>query len=415
MISRATLATAFLIVLSLPIHAGGTLKDRIAESGATVLCYHIVESPQDPRMEISRETFAQQMDYLELTGYTVIPLRDLYDFVMGKKTSLPRHAVVITIDDGWRSTYTQVFPEMKKRRFPFTVFIYPKIIGQTGYALTWKQIKEMSDAGVDIQSHSFSHPFLTRKRHDSLDERAYSDWLERELVQSKKVLERETGRAVSFLAYPYGDFDRRLTAAVAKAGYSAALTCEFGRVRQGSDPLRMKRVVIDKKMDFASFRRYLGAGQMSIERVAPLPGQFLDPSQPVLQAKLPNYKAIDPKSIRMTVMSVGSVPYTYDPKDGSLTMTLRDVVGTLKGKYHRALVWANDSKGKRVEASWTFRLPTPEELKPAVNPLEPAACPPGQKTLDDPAAVPLPSQIVAPAGATPAAPTSAAHASAPKS
>src|SRR5437016_1659965 len=82
--------------------------------GATVLCYHIVESPQDPRMEVSRETFRQQMRYLAMTGYNVIPLRDLYDFVTGKRTSLPKNAIVVTIDDGWRSTYTEVFPEMKR-------------------------------------------------------------------------------------------------------------------------------------------------------------------------------------------------------------------------------------------------------------------------------------------------------------
>jgi len=314
---------------------------------------------------------------------------------MGAKQSLPKRSVVVTIDDGWRSTYTQVFPEMKKRRFPFTVFIYPKIVGQTAYAMNWKQIKEMADAGVDVQSHSYSHPFLTRRRHETLDDRAYAEWLERELVQSKKILEKETGKNVSFLAYPYGDFDRHLKVAVANAGYSAALTCEFGKVLQGSDPLRMRRMVIDKKMDFAAFRHYLGAGQMPIQRVAPLPGQYLDPAQPVLQAKLPNYKTIDPKSLGIALMSVGTVPYTYDPKDGSLTMTLRDVVSSLKGKYQRAMIWANDAQGRRVEASMVFRMPGPDDLKPAANPLDPAACPTPPKTVNDPNAAP---QAAVPAG-----------------
>jgi len=271
MTARATLATLFAFLVSLPILASGTHKNRAEPSGAIVLCYHIVESPHDPRMEISREAFAQQMDYLEMTGYTVIPLRDLYGFVMGTKQSLPKRSVVVTIDDGWRSTYTQIYPEMKKLYIPFTDFIYPKIVGQTAYAMNWKQIKEMADAGVDVQSHPYSHPFLTRRRHETLDDRAYAEWLERELVQSKKILEKETGKNVSFLAYPYGDFDRHLKVAVANAGYSAALTCEFGKRLQGSEPLRMRRMVIDKKMDFAAFRHYLGAGQMPIQRVAPLP------------------------------------------------------------------------------------------------------------------------------------------------
>ena len=409
MTARATLATAFVVFFSLPIFAG-THQNRVDDSGATVLCYHIVESPHDPRMEISAETFVQQMDYLEMTGYTVIPLRDLYDYVAGKKDSLPRRSVVVTIDDGWRSTYTQVFPEMKKRHFPFTVFIYPRIIGQTAYAMTWKQVKEMADAGVDIQSHSYSHPFLTRRRHSTLDDKQYSEWLHRELVESKRVLEKETGHTVSFLAYPYGDFDHHLAAAVSNAGYSAALTCAYGRVKQGSDPLRMKRMVVDKQMDFTTFRHFLGASSMPLERVAPLPGQSFDPAKPVLQARIPNYKGIDPKSVGTALMSIGTVPYTYDPKDGSITLALEKVVSNLKGKYQRALVWANDSRGRRVEASWTFKMPSADDLKPVMNPLDSSACPPMQKPVDDPAAVPLPSEIAVPAGAT----ASITHAGAPK-
>src|SRR5436305_1344581 len=156
MTSRALLSTILVLFTATPILARvEPLREDIP--AATVLCYHIVESPQDPRMEISRETFRQQMRYLAMTGYNVIPLRDLYDYVTGKRNSLPKNAIVVTIDDGWRSTYTEVFPEMRRYGFPFTVFVYPNIIGQTSRALTWKQIKEMSDAGVDIESHSLSH------------------------------------------------------------------------------------------------------------------------------------------------------------------------------------------------------------------------------------------------------------------
>jgi hypothetical protein len=133
-----------------------------APGGGTILCYHIVESPQDPRMEISREVFQQQMRYLSTTGYTVVPLRDIYEYASGKRASLPKNAVAITIDDGWRSTYTEAFPELKKRHFPFTVFIYPQIIGKTAYALTWKQVREMADAGNGCRFGFFA--LATRRR-----------------------------------------------------------------------------------------------------------------------------------------------------------------------------------------------------------------------------------------------------------
>lgn len=366
--ARALLMTILVAIVGVPLSA--RIPDIAAHEGATVLCYHIVESPQDPRMEISRDTFLQQMRYLAMTGYHVIPLQEAYDYAIGKRATLPKNSVVVTIDDGWRSTYTEVFPEMKRRHFPFTVFIYPRIIGQTPYALTWKQIREMAEAGVDIESHSYSHPFLTRRRNTSLDDKRYSAWLEHELAESKHALERETGRPVNFIAYPYGDYDHYLVANVARAGYEAALTCDFGRVRHNSDPLRMKRVVVDKQMDFATFRHFLGAGSMRLEEMTPQPGAIVDAVQPTVTvtAKLPNYKSVDPESVGLALLSMtGTVPYTYDPKSGSVSVTIKEA---LKGTFQRALVWATDSKsGRRVEAMWTFRLPAPV-------PTAPELCPP---------------------------------------
>jgi len=377
MTSRALLWTILLLLITIPAIAH-VEPPRDDAPAATVLCYHIVESPQDPRMEISRDAFRQQMRYLAMTGYNVIPLRDLYEFVAGKRESIPKNSVVITIDDGWRSTYTEVFPEMQKRKFPFTVFIYPKIIGQTAHALTWKQVKEMSDAGVDIQSHSLSHPFLTQRRHSGLDERTYSEWLQRELADSKKILERETGRDVEFLAYPYGDYDRRVATTAAKAGYTVALTCNYGRVKRGSDPLRMKRMVVDKRMDFGAFRRYLGAGAMRVEETMPVPTQSFESDQPiVISAKIPNHEALDPKSIGMALISNGAAsPFSYDSRSGAITMTMSEAIDALRGKVQRALIWATEAKtGKRVEASWTFKVPD-HVLPPASTTLQPSTVAP---------------------------------------
>lgn len=365
MIARASFA-AFALLLT------GIFPSMAAEPGqelgATILCYHIVESPQDARMEVSREVFRQQMRYLAMTGYNVIPLRDVYEYAAGKRPSLPKNAVVVTFDDGWRSTYTEVFPEMKRRGFPFTVFIYPKIIGQTTLAMNWKQVRQLADAGVDIQSHTLSHGFLTRRRHASSSDQEYAAWLERELLESKRVLEKETGRTVEFLAYPYGDFDHRVTANAAKAGYTAGLTCEYGRVRRGSDPLRMRRIAIEKSMDFATFRRLLGAGNMRLEEMSPQPGIVVDdPTATItVAAKIPNFGTVDPKSVGMALMSAaGTIPYSYDPRSGLISLTVKEA---LKGTFQRALVWATDLKtGKRVEATWTFRLPGEQlPIRPAV-------------------------------------------------
>lgn len=368
---RAMMLTSLLVAF---VAFGRPPADTEWSAGATILCYHIVESPHDPRMEISREVFHQQMRYLGMTGYTVVPLRDIYEYASGKRASLPKNAVAITIDDGWRSTYTEAFPEMKKHHFPFTVFIYPEIIGKTAYAMTWKQIREMANAGVDVESHSYSHPFLTRRRNATLDEKQYHAWLQKELVDSKKILERQTGHSVEFLAYPYGDYDHFLAADVKAAGYAAALTCEYGPVTRGMNPFRLRRVVIDKRMDFAAFRRYLGARQMPLEAMSPEPGQVIDPGEPaMISAKIPNYKRLDPKSVGLALLSMaGAIPYSYDAANGYISLLVPE---QLSGTLQRALVWATDAKsGRRVEASWTFRLPAVDLPScPAIDPgAEPA-------------------------------------------
>src|SRR5687768_3464097 len=235
MTARCALTATILVLFS--VAALGKPAARRVEPDhptATVLCYHIVEAPAAPRMHIDRETFRQHLRYLEMTGYNVIPLRHLYEYVSGKRAAIPKNAVVITIDDGWRSTYTEAFPELQKRKFPFTVFIYPNIIGKTANALTWKQIREMAEAGVDIQSHSLTHPYLTKRRHGSMGKEQYLTWLRRELTESKRILEKQTGKKVKFLAYPYGDYDKDVAHEAGEAGYKAALTCDFGSVRRGS-------------------------------------------------------------------------------------------------------------------------------------------------------------------------------------
>lgn len=364
MTARRALPVSILVLLTVAAVAAPRRTDPDRTPSGTVLCYHIVEAPAAPRMHIDRATFVQHLQYLEMTGYNVIPLRHLYEFVSGTRASIPHNAVVITIDDGWRSTYTEVFPEMQKRKFPFTVFIYPNIIGQTSIALTWKQIKEMADAGVDVQSHSLSHPYLTRRHHRSMTDKAYADWLQRELAQSKKTLEKETGQKVQFLAYPYGDYDHVVADASKNAGYAAALTCEFGRVRKGSDPLRMKRFVIDDRMDFAAFRRYMGSSPMKLADMTPKPG-VVDPGITTVSAKIPSFQTLDPKSVGMALLSLGAtLPYSYDPKNGVISLAIRDGITAIKSRSHRAMVWGTDTKtGKRMEATWVFRLPDPN--KPA--------------------------------------------------
>ncbi len=347
MIARVVFLTLGLLGLGGSIH--GTVKEPPT---AIVLCYHVVHSPYDTEFSITREAFRQQMQYLAATGYNVISLDELSDYVAGRRKSLPENAVVVTVDDGYRSVYDEMFPVMKKHRFPFTVFIYPKFIGQGSYALTWNQIREMAEQGALIESHTLSHSFLTRARHRSVDDASYRKLLRDELVSSKEIIEEETGRDVRFLAYPYGDYNDEVAESTASAGYEAGLTCDFGPVRQGSDPFRMRRVVIRKDTTLDEFRRLLGTKPLALEAASPSPGNLLTKGAPVISATIANFEDLEPNSVQMAVLSLGTTPYDYDPRDGSISMVIRD---SLAENVQRAFVWGTDRKtGQRVEASWNF-------------------------------------------------------------
>jgi len=236
---------------------------------ATILCYHEVDPLTDTHTTIPRqsatgsagaemrrytaapEQFAAQLDYLQQNDYHVVALADLVDYLEGRCPSLPPRAVVITVDDGWACAATHIAPELRKRSMPFTLFVYPHIVGHGSHALTWPQIEQLAADGVDIESHSWTHPFLTK-----------SDALERELAGSMAEIHNRTGKTVRFLAYPYGDFNDAVAAAAAQYGYVAAVTTQRAPIERDTPPLRLGRYLIHNDTTLDEFRTFLlPAGQ----------------------------------------------------------------------------------------------------------------------------------------------------------
>ncbi|HVF90759.1 MAG TPA: polysaccharide deacetylase family protein, partial [Blastocatellia bacterium] len=85
--------------------------------------------------------------------------------------------------------------------------------------ITWDEAREMDGAGVEIGSHTVTHPILTRVAGDRLSF---------ELRQSRARLEAMLGRQVGLFCYPNGDFNSDVRAEVERAGYLAAVTTEAG-------------------------------------------------------------------------------------------------------------------------------------------------------------------------------------------
>ncbi len=73
------------------------------------------------RLFMSPEQFERRMNWLKKSKYEVLPLAEAIDALL--IGSLPRNCVVITIDDGWKSTYTHMLPILESLQLPATVYV----------------------------------------------------------------------------------------------------------------------------------------------------------------------------------------------------------------------------------------------------------------------------------------------------
>lgn len=211
-----------------------------AGQGIPVLMYHRVDpqlTAHDPitvSLTVMAATFEAELGLLRANGYQSMTLDALRD-ALDRHVSLPAHRVVLTFDDGYEDNYTVVFPLLHRYGFVGAFFVVTTSVGTRDH-LTPAQIREMAEAGMEIQSHGVHHVDFSRL---SLAQ------ARSELVQSRKTIEGWTGHPVMFFAYPAGRYSAALERLLATLGYRGALTERPGFVSPGSPPYLLERVRID--------------------------------------------------------------------------------------------------------------------------------------------------------------------------
>jgi peptidoglycan/xylan/chitin deacetylase (PgdA/CDA1 family) len=219
-----------------------------------VLVYHNLASQARGRLVIAAKSFEEQMRYLKTHDYRVVHLRQLYEFISLRR-QLPRKAVVLTFDDGYRSFLDHAYPVLKQLGFTATLFVYTDYVGAGRNALRWEDLRRLQQEGFDIQGHSKTHGDLRRKAGES--DADYSARMKLELGDPQALFERHLGRRADILAYPYGFQDDDLLQKVVQYGYGAAFTVR----REGNPafvyPLRAHRSQIYAEMTLEDFAKSL--------------------------------------------------------------------------------------------------------------------------------------------------------------
>src|SRR5260370_10518514 len=319
------------------------------------------------------------MKELKVRGITVISMPDLLAWKRGEKNIPPRCAVV-TFDDGYKSQYEVAWPILKKYGYPFTMFIYTEgVRGGSlggGGAITWEQLADMRDNGVDIEAHSATHQDLReghtitlaspggKKTRTKLTGAQYEQWVQNEVVGCKQLLEQRLGIKINCFAVPFGNYNEHVKELARNAGYEAMFTV-YGQPITFTSPMdAIGRYAIEANKpkvfgDAVSMIGTSSGGGTAVAEVGakdltthPADGETVRTALPLIKANLSSIAQIEPGSVHMRLIALGVVPVNFDPKTGPVSYQLPQnlLLNTC------TVILSAKSEGKKVETHWTFGI-----------------------------------------------------------
>lgn len=215
-----------------------------------------------PSCYLSTHQFEEQMCYLYKNNFYSLSLEEMLEYKNNKNNSTDtKKSIIITFDDGHIGNYKYAFPILKKYGFTAIFFITTSWINKKNM-VSWNQLKEMVNGGMSVQSHTVSHfPLST-----------ISDTqIKNELIESRKIIEKNLGVKVDFLSLPHGDFDLRVELIAKQIGYKGVFTTEpkyfqknkvgllIGRIeiRYGDD-INYFISIVEKRCKLLNFLRLIG-------------------------------------------------------------------------------------------------------------------------------------------------------------
>ncbi len=213
------------------------------QTRVSVLGYHDFSNTRKVSdMCMRTADFCQQMQYIKDSGLTVITMQDFLEWLLGNRC-LPERCVLITIDDGWKSVYTDAFPILREYGFPFTLFLYTDFLSGQGRSMSPEMIREMLACGATVGSHSASHLYPKQWKRYTPDSAEYTAQLQRELPDSVQKLKGLFGNCSSY-CYPGGYYASPMLECLRTNGIGAAFTVDEKKVTTLENPLLIHRYMV---------------------------------------------------------------------------------------------------------------------------------------------------------------------------
>ena len=349
----------FIFLLGSPALAEEIENTEPDGSGVTVLIYHRFGEDKYPSTNIAVDRFSQQLEFLSSNNYQVISLEQLVHSLNGG-SRLPDRAVVITIDDGYRSVYTEAWPVLKQYGYPFTVFVYARATENKHWNyMTWDQVKEMKAAGVDFQNHGFAHDHLALKPSEmNMDE--YKAWIRADLAVSTRILSEELKERPRFFAMPYGEYNETVLDEIRSFGYEAILLQDSGSVSKDTDLFFIPREAIlgNEWATMEHFQMVLERVDLPISGEIPTSGQLPDNTPERFGAHLLYPDRYVPGTVGIYVSELGWQRATLDGNFASIANS-----STLKRRINRVAISAREKESGKTAIRYWMLVGEIENLK----------------------------------------------------
>lgn len=214
-----------------------------------MLGYHSFLGGKRSKYDFSLNEMKRHIAYFKSRGFQFVSFQDIVKGdISGNKN------ILITIDDGNRSVYRLYRNVLKPAGIRPLLAVYTAPIGRERFALTWRQLMELSRDGCEIASHGYYHLKMSRR----LYRKKRKNFLQ-EIYRPKSELEKHLGKQIRVFVFPYGHYIRSSFAHLNEAGYWYAFNtldgAVFTELGQNKNRFELARYMIDRGHWKQSFRK----------------------------------------------------------------------------------------------------------------------------------------------------------------
>ncbi|MND99381.1 Poly-beta-1,6-N-acetyl-D-glucosamine N-deacetylase precursor [compost metagenome] len=209
----------------------------MARKEVPILCYHQIRDWKASDSKVAKDyiipinAFKAHVKMLADSGYHTVLPDQVYNYLV-YGDPLPSKPVMLTFDDTDDDQFVVANEELKKYGFKGVYFIMTVSIGRPNY-MTKDQIKQLSDEGNVIGSHTWDHHNVKKYQGD--------DWV-KQIEKPTKTLETITGKKIEYFAYPFGLWNKPAFPELKKRGFKAAFS--LADKKDQDDPLFTIRRII---------------------------------------------------------------------------------------------------------------------------------------------------------------------------